>query len=137
MKINFKQGDVILHKILPSGSTRFIIADTEEEIANEYLSLIRISNEAIDNEGDEWRRCKECGQWKPLDEMTSVVYLSYPGQYDCKECAKNLFNKKPEIKTISDTKLADYSVLSVETNIKGKIKNSQGVIFCPFKGDKK
>jgi len=137
MKINFKQGDVILHKILPSGSTRFIIADTEEEIANEYLSLIRISNEAIDNEGDEWRRCKECGQWKPLDEMTGVVYLSYPGQYDCKECAKNLFNKKPEIKTISDTKLADYSVLSVETNIKGKIKNSQGVIFCPFKGDKK
>lgn len=137
MKINFKQGDVVLHKILPSGSTRFIIADTEEEIANEYLSLIRISNEAIDNEGDEWRRCKECGQWKPLDEMTGVVYLSYPGQYDCKECAKNLFNKKPEIKTISDTKLTDYSVLSVETNIKGKIKNSQGVIFCPFKGDKK
>lgn len=137
MKINFKQGDVILHKILPSGSTRFIIADTEEEIANEYLSLIRISNEAIDNEGDEWRRCKECGQWKPLDEMTSVVYLSYPGQYDCKECAKNLFNKKPEIKTISDTKLVDYSLLSVKTNIKGKIKNSQGVIFCPFEGDKK
>lgn len=137
MKINFKQGDVVLHKILPSGSTRFIIADTEEEIANEYLSLIRISNEAIDNEGDEWRRCKECGQWKPLDEMTGVVYLSYPGQYDCKECAKNLFNKKPEIKIISDTKLTDYSVLSVETNIKGKIKNSQGVIFCPFEGDKK
>ena len=137
MKINFKQGDVSLHKILPSGSTRFIIADTEEEIANEYLSLIRISNEAIDNEGDEWRRCKECGQWKPLNEMTDVVYLSYPGQYDCKECAKNLFNKKPEIKTISDTKLADYSVLSVETNIKGKIKNSPGVIFCPFEGDKK
>lgn len=137
MKINFKQGDVALHKILPSGSTRFIIADTEEEIANEYLSLIRISNEAIDNEGDEWRRCKECGQWKPLDEMTSVVYLSYPGQYDCKECAKNLFNKKPEIKTISDTKLVDYSLLSVKTNIKGKIKNSQGVIFCPFEGDKK
>lgn len=137
MKINFKQGDVALHKILPSGSTRFIIADTEEEIANEYLSLIRISNEAIDNEGDEWRRCKECGQWKPLDEMTSVVYLSYPGQYDCKECAKNLFNKKPEIKTLSDTKLVDYSLLSVKTNIKGKIKNSQGVIFCPFEGDKK
>ena len=137
MKINFKQGDVALHKILPSGSTRFIIADTEEEIANEYLSLIRISNEAIDNEGDEWRRCKECGQWKPLDEMTSVVYLSYPGQYDCKECAKNLFNKKPEIKTLSDTKLVDYSLLSVKTNIKGKIKNSQGIIFCPFKGDKK
>ena len=137
MKINFKQGDVSLHKILPSGSTRFIVADTDEEIANEYLSLIRISNEAIDDEGDEWRRCKECGQWKPLNQMTGAVYLSYPGQYDCNECAKNLFNKKPEIKTISNTRLADNSLLSVETNIKGKIKNSQGVIFCPFEGDKK
>lgn len=137
MEINFKQGDVSLHKILPEGTTRFVVSDNDADIANHYLSMIRISNEAIDDEGDEWRRCKECGQWKPLNEMTGVVYLSYPGQYDCKECAKNLFNKKPEIKTISDTKLADYSVLSVETNIKGKIKNLQGVIFCPFKGDKK
>ena len=96
MQINFKQGNVSLHKILPEGSTRFIVADTEEEIANDYLSMIRISNEAIDDEGDEWRRCKECGQWKPLDQMTGAVYLSYPGQYDCKECVENLFNKKPE-----------------------------------------
>ena len=86
---------------MPEGSTRFIVADTEEEIANDYLSMIRISNEAIDDEGDEWRRCKECGQWKPLSQMTGAVYLSYPGQYDCKECAKNLFNKKPEIKTVN------------------------------------
>ena len=136
MQINFKQGNVSLHKILPEGSTRFIVADTEEEIANDYLSMIRISNEAIDDEGDEWRRCKECGQWKPLDQMTGAVYLSYPGQYDCKECAKNLFNKKPEIKTIFNTSIADNKELSVDTTIKGTIKNKSGVIYCPYKGDK-
>ena len=133
MEINFKQGDVSLHKILPEGSTRFIAADTEEEIAEHYLSMIRISNEAMDDEGDEWRRCKECGQWKPLDQMTGVVYLSYPGQYDCKECAKNLFNKKPEIKVIKPACTdKDLEVLPY----KGKIKDKPGVIFCPFKGDK-
>ena len=136
MQINFKQGNVSLHKILPEGSTRFIVADTEEEIANDYLSMIRISNEAIDDEGDEWRRCKECGQWKPLDQMTGAVYLSYPGQYDCKECVENLFNKKPEIKTIFNTSIADNKELSVDTTIKGTIKNKSGVIYCPYKGDK-
>lgn len=136
MEINFKQGDVSLHKILPEGTTRYVVSDNDADIADHYLSMIRISNEAIDDEGDEWRRCKECGQWKPLDQMSRGVYLSYPGQYDCLECCEARKNKKPEIKTIFTTKIADNKELSVETNIKGKIKNKSGVIFCPFEGDK-
>lgn len=135
MEINFKQGNVSLHKILPNGSTRYIIG-TEEDIAKEYLSMISISNEAIDDEGEEWRRCKECRQWKPLSEMTGGVYLSYPGQYDCKECAEAMHNKKPEIEIISfkqDFNIVNPTILP----IKGKIKEKSGVIYCPYKeGDK-
>lgn len=136
MEINFKQGDVSLYKILPNGSTRFIVADTEEDIAKEYLSIISISNEAIDDEGDEWRRCKECRQWKPLSKMTTAVYLSYPGQYECNECAEARRNKKPEITVINfkqDFNIVNPTILP----IKGKVKEKSGVIYCPYKeGDK-
>ena len=133
MEINFKQGDVSLHKILPEGTTRFVVSDNDADIADHYLSMIRISNEAIDDEGDEWRRCKECGQWKPLNQMSRGVYLSYPGQYDCLECCEARKNKKPEIKVIQPAYTdKDFEVLPY----KGKIKNKSGVIFCPFEGDK-
>lgn len=135
--INFEYNGVKLHKLLPEGFSKHIIDDDEAEIAKYFLHHMSISNEAVDEEWNEYRKCMRCGAWKPKEEFSSFVYLSYPGQYECLDCCS--CKTKPTIKTIipKDAKIVSVTKdpddkKSVIIGYRRETKNNSGVIFCPF-----
>lgn len=129
--INFTFNGVKLHKVLPKGSTRFVFG-TPEQISKMYLGMISQSNEAMDDDGYEWRHCSRCGAWKPLGEISPACYPSYPAQYECKRC-----DDVPEV--VSTGKIKIYrpkDTVNVVSQVKNKVSDKQGVIYIPYKGRK-
>lgn len=134
--INFEYNGVKLHKLLPEGFSKYIIHDDEAQIAKYFLHHMSISHEAVDDEWNEYRECMRCGAWKPKEEFSSGVYLSYPGQYECLDCCHG--KTKPTIETIipKDAKIVSVTKdpdddNSVIVGYRSETKNS-GIIFCPF-----
>lgn len=129
--INFTFNGVKLHKVLPKGSPKNIIG-TPEDIAKTYLQLISNSNEAVDDDDNEWRHCKNCNAWKPVDEISPFCYLSYPAQYECKRC-----DDVPEV--VSTGKFKIYrpkDTVNIVSQVKNKVSDKPGVIYMPYKGRK-
>lgn len=106
-------------------------SETTENIDKRINRFLDSVNEAVDEQGNIYYHCNKCHAWKLVSEMCDFVYLTYPAQYECKECHEAInqtINPEPEtIKCYIDQCVTDDN--SVLCGYKGKTKPESGVIY--------